>query len=98
MSMHLEFEPHSWYKGAAIKSNHGILYGMPGYTGTRWNAYYLNGMTGYIIEFAGETLSDIKEQITNYINRQNERDYLNRHQIGEHTEVNPNCPYCKETK
>lgn len=69
MSMHLEFEPHSWYMGAAIKDNRGLLVGMDGYTGHKWNAYFLNGMTGYIVDFEAESLTKLKQQIKEYRSR-----------------------------
>lgn len=63
MSLHLEFEPHSWYMGAAIRKSDGvgIFKGM-----TAWKGYYLNGMTGFIVDFEAATLKDLKRKIKAY--------------------------------
>lgn len=75
MSMYLEFEPHSWYGGAAIKSNLDIKRGHKlGYMVTpRWQGYLLNGMTGYIVDFEAETLKDLKKQIKDWHIKENKR-------------------------
>lgn len=64
MSMTLEFEPHSWYMSAAIRKTVS-----PG-DRTYWEAVYLNGITGYIIDFEGETLKELKQEIRGYHLRQ----------------------------
>lgn len=60
MSMHLEFEPHSWYRGAAIeKTAHK--------SGWFWTAYIEDGMRTYsIIEVTASTLKELKQKITKY--------------------------------
>lgn len=58
MSLHLEFDPHSWYKGWSIKKNapkHILEY--------PWSAYTTNGMTGYTEEIHANTLRELKQQI-----------------------------------
>lgn len=66
MSLYLEFEPHSWYMGAAIQKLAVPYENQPGIAGNIWNAYYLNGMTGYIVEFSALTFSNLKQQIKEY--------------------------------
>lgn len=73
MSLHLEFEPHSWYMGWAIKREQldtGEAIGERGHSlaGTRkrsslWSAYTANGMTGYVEETHADTLKQLKQQI-----------------------------------
>lgn len=78
MSLHLEFEPHSWYKGAAIQkqTQAGVNY--------KWLAFVEDGVNSYsVITLAGHTLAGLKEQITEYHKRNAERDACNRAQIGE---------------
>lgn len=76
MSLHLEFEPHSWYKQFAIRRN--------AYTNSfKWTAVTLNGNTGYIVEHHSDTLKQLKQQINKYHERNAERDAYNRAQIGE---------------
>ena len=73
MSLHLEFEPHSWYRGFAIQHNrtqgHDNSYlerNMSNGEGYAWSAYAANGMTGYIDERHANTLKGLKILITNY--------------------------------
>lgn len=88
MSLHLEFEPHSWYMGFAIKRTRtstkvvGIR--------NHWNAYIDNGMTGYIDELEANTLSKLKQEIRGYFNRQAIKDLYNRWRIGEYTDAEYN--------
>lgn len=59
MSLHLEFEPHSWYMGFAIKKDNN--------SNSSWNAYTADGMSGYIIEKTGfATLEGLKQEIREY--------------------------------
>jgi len=58
MSLTLDFEPHSWYKGFAIQH-------MP-LNEYNWYAYTDNGMTGFIDEEHANTLKELKELITRY--------------------------------
>lgn len=83
MSLHLEFEPHSWYKSFAIKHNRhsgGRWHDAPG---VAWEAYTDNGMTGYIDTLEAETLRELKQAITAYHQRQAAKDAYNRKLIGE---------------
>lgn len=73
MSMYLEFEPHSWYMGAAIQKLEVANEITGGVAGGIWCGYYLNGMTGYIVDFSSLTLKELKQQIKEYVNKENER-------------------------
>lgn len=65
MSLHLEFEPHSWYMGFAIqkdnigKNHNDTLL-------TIWRAYIDNGNTYRIDEIAAPTLEELKLEIRDY--------------------------------
>ena len=90
MSLYLEFEPHSWFKGFAIQHNrtqgHDNNYlerNMSDSEGYAWSAYTDNGMTGYINERHANTLKELKNNITAYHARIAERDAYNRKLIGE---------------
>lgn len=61
MSLHLEFEPHSWYMGWAIKPRQRLCLNKKVWY--QWQAVGLNGMTGYIQEAHGYTLKELKQQI-----------------------------------
>lgn len=77
MSLHLEFEPHSFYKGFAIKfTEMGRAY-------HRWTAYIDNGNTYCVDELEAYTLKELKQLITDYHKRNAERDAYNRALIGE---------------
>lgn len=69
MSLHLEFEPHSWYMGWATKDNResghdnsNLERPLEGHA-WKWSAYTDNGMTGYIEETHADTLKQLKQQI-----------------------------------
>lgn len=71
MSLHLEFEPHSWYMNTAIDKRITRVedYNPEGGITVRrykWNGYFMNGMTGLIVEFHANTLADLKKQIKDY--------------------------------
>lgn len=76
MSLHLEFEPHSWYMGFAIKKNYdhqkwvnATVRTPAGYIApedNKWSAYTDNGMTCYIDERHADTLAELKSQIREY--------------------------------
>ena len=91
MSLHLNFEPHSWYKGAAIRDNWGdaghdqtnLDRPLEKGEGYRWTAYYLDGNSGYIREFNADTLGELKQYIKEYHEAQAARDAYNRARIGE---------------
>lgn len=68
MSMYLEFEPHSWYKGFAIKK--GATYALDQH---HWEAYSDDGLTYTIITIRGNTLRDLKAEVTRYLDRQRAR-------------------------
>ena len=82
MSLHLEFEPHSWYMGFAIKDNRKSEWAQEDKE-DKWEAYTANGNTGYIDTQGGATLAELRQQIRNYRNRINERNTFNRRMIGE---------------
>lgn len=67
MSLHLEFEPHSWYKGFAIVDNRTSEWAKQGKE-DNWEAYTENGMTGHLDTVGGATLKELKELITRYDN------------------------------
>lgn len=57
MSLHLEFEPHAWYMGFAIKR----------ITRTCWSGYTDNGNTYRVDEISGElSLGMLKQRIREY--------------------------------
>lgn len=64
MSLHLEFTPHSWYKGAAIEYRPSFPRAIA------WTAYIEDGMYTYsVIELCAGTLKELKMKITNYRNK-----------------------------
>lgn len=64
MSMHLEFEPHSWYMGAAIE--HRVSFPRK----IAWVAYIEDGMITYsVINITASTLKQLKQKIKEYRNR-----------------------------
>lgn len=71
--MQLDFEPHSWYMGAAIQKLEVANERTGEVAGNIWDGYYLNGMTGYIVDFSSLTLKELKQQIKEYVNKENER-------------------------
>lgn len=70
MSLHIEFEAHSWYFGFAIKHNNQNL--APNVTHKieryDWYGVTANGMTGYLVEFEADTLAELKRLIKEYSN------------------------------
>lgn len=73
MSLHLEFEPHSWYMDFAIRDNRSSGHDqshlerpLEATEGYRWSAYTANGMTGYIVERHADTLRELRELIKQY--------------------------------
>lgn len=81
MSMHLDFEPHSYYKGFAIKKTDIIA--APGSRQVEWSGYTDNGNSYRIDKLHADTLKELKQKITEYYNRIAERDAYNRRMIGE---------------
>lgn len=61
MSMSLEFEPHSWYMGFAIRDDRAMAN-----NGAGWQAYTDNGMTGFIDSLAAISLTDMHKKIREY--------------------------------
>jgi len=68
MSLYINFEAHSWYRGFAIKKrtlerditrNTPINYYL-------WQAYTDDGMTYSIVNLHARTLKELKQLITNY--------------------------------
>lgn len=84
MSLHLDFEPHSWYKGFAIRKWDGDGY-LPHFNANsyKWEAYTDNGNTYRIGELSADTLKELKQKITAYHKAIAERDAYNRKMIGE---------------
>lgn len=60
MSMHLEFDPHAWYMGFAIKDNRTEE------DAPRWAAYIDDGNTYRIIEREANTLERLRDKIRKY--------------------------------
>ena len=63
MSLYINFEPHGWYKGFAIQKTNIDKNDITDYP---YNAYWDNGITGYLVELHATTLKEIKQLITNY--------------------------------
>ena len=64
MSMHLEFEPHSWYMGFAVQ------FTKMGRDYHQWTGYTDNGNTYRIDELEAYTLRELHEKIRAYHLRQ----------------------------
>lgn len=67
MSLYIDFEPHSWYMGFAIKK------GIYGDDGEKYTAYTVNGMTGFLVTLGAMTLKELKQQIKQYRINENKR-------------------------
>lgn len=63
MSLQLEFEPHSWYKGFAIKLDPKAS----NEDNWKWYAVAANGMTGFLVEFEDSTLRGLTDQVNGYL-------------------------------
>lgn len=68
MSLHLEFEPHAWYMGFAIKDDRATHNDPENYY--LWNAYTDNGNTYRVDEVGADTLREVREKIRAYHLRQ----------------------------
>lgn len=73
--MYLEFEPKCWYKGFAIRDNEASGYDTANLEreqkkGYKYTAYTDNGMTYNIVERNADTLKELKQQITDYRNKE----------------------------
>lgn len=65
--MHVNFEPHSWYMGFAIKDNGELTGDNPGNArGYRWEAFIDNGNTYNIDDVEADTLKALKFNIREY--------------------------------
>lgn len=70
MSLYLNFEPHSWYKGWAIRKE--VEPGVENASGTgfvnvnQWSAYTDNGDTYRVDELEAGTLRELKQAIKEY--------------------------------
>lgn len=80
MSLHLEFEPHSWYMNFAIKNNReqrrdqsNLERPIANDEGFKWSAYTDNGMNYQIVEFHADTLKQLKSQIKDYTVKETNR-------------------------
>lgn len=74
MSLHLEFEPHSWYMGFAIRKWDGEGYkthfNAENYS---WEAYTDDGNTYSIVKLQADTLKELKQRIKEYHRQEAER-------------------------
>jgi hypothetical protein len=73
MSLHLEFEPHSWYMGFAIKNNRNLGHDqyklereLRNNEGFKWSAYTADGNSYSITEYHADTLDLLKGYIREY--------------------------------
>lgn len=80
--MKLNFEPHSFYKGFAIRDNRASLWAKEGKE-DKWEGYIDNGNTYRVVMQGGATLKELKQNINEYHARIAERDAYNRRMIGE---------------
>lgn len=81
MSLHLNFEPHSWYKGFAIKDNRAIVRWLEDTeqgSDDRWSAYTDNGNTYQVNALHADTPRELKQQIKEWHKAEAERDAYNR--------------------
>lgn len=77
MSLQLSFEPHSWYRGFAIK--HDLETESP----DKWLAFTADGNTYRVVMLNAQTLQGVKELIKDWRMQQAKRDAYNRRLIGE---------------
>lgn len=94
MSLHLNFEPHSWYKGFAIRDNRtsghdqrNLERPLEAGEGYRWSAYTDDGNTYRIIERHADTLRELKQHIKEWHKAEAERDAYNRARLLETEEA-----------
>lgn len=67
MSLYVTFEPHSWYRGFAIKDKRGLLSGMDEYNGYHWSGYTDRSVRTYAIqELSANSLKELKQKITQF--------------------------------
>ena len=69
MSLHINFEPHSYYKGFAIEDYRAQASGVDG----NWSAVTDNGNTYRVDMLEANTLKELKQLITEYREREAER-------------------------
>lgn len=73
MSLYINFEPKGWYKGFAIRDNKVSDYdntNLKNNLENGYTAYTDDGMTYRIIERNADTLKQLKQQITDYRNKE----------------------------
>lgn len=65
MSLYVSFEPHSWYRGFAIKRTptSAKVVGIR----NRWYGVTENGITGYLVELEADTLQGLKKKISEWL-------------------------------
>ena len=61
MSLHLDFEPHSWYMGFAIKDDRNDIS-----ENEPWTAYTENGNFYFVDTIGGGVLAELKQRIQLY--------------------------------
>lgn len=68
MSLHIEFEPHSYYMGFAIQHNpEEKLITQNGYSNNyKWQAYTDDGMYYTIVHLKSDSLAELHEKIKDY--------------------------------
>jgi len=64
MSLHIDFEPHSWSYGFAIKDDRATHNDPENYH--LWNAYTDDGNTYQVVELGADTLDRLKQKIRMY--------------------------------
>jgi hypothetical protein len=67
MSLYIDFEPHSFYRGFAIRKwdGDGFIYHFNA-EGYKWEAYTDNGNTYQVDTLQADTLKELKQKITEY--------------------------------
>lgn len=76
MSLSLDFNPHSWYMGAAIKKTEApkaVRGSNRRPTRHTWSAYLEDGMRGHVVDFEADNLADLKQQIKGWTERERAR-------------------------
>lgn len=65
-NLSVDFTPHSYYFGCAIRNASAAQPDYFNARGYKWEAYGVNGMTGYLVEFEEDTLKELKAKIKEY--------------------------------
>lgn len=66
MSLYINFEPHSWYRGFAIRDCRHELIEETGKLAGVWNGITDDGNTYRIVDLEARTLKELKQLITEY--------------------------------